>query len=109
VPGRKSDVNDATWMADLLAHGLIRASFVPPAPENAEAAFDAALAIARARTLEEVGRLQADFTRQQLAIAIANAQTQELLQLSAKIAIQTFETATAAATNTLEQLRKIPG
>jgi transposase len=32
VPGRKTDVNDATWIADLLAHGLIRASFVPPAP-----------------------------------------------------------------------------
>jgi transposase len=29
VPGRKSDVNDATWLAELLAHGLIRASFVP--------------------------------------------------------------------------------
>ena len=32
VPGRKSDVNDATWLADLLAHGLVRASFVPPTP-----------------------------------------------------------------------------
>jgi transposase len=32
VPGRKSDINDATWLADLLAHGLIRASFVPPNP-----------------------------------------------------------------------------
>lgn len=32
VPGRKSDVNDAVWIADLLAHGLIRGSFVPPAP-----------------------------------------------------------------------------
>ncbi len=32
VPGRKSDMNDATWIADLLAHGLIRASFVPPRP-----------------------------------------------------------------------------
>lgn len=32
VPGRKSDVNDATWISDLLAHGLIRASFVPPQP-----------------------------------------------------------------------------
>jgi transposase len=31
VPGRKTDVNDATWLADLLAHGLIRASFVPDA------------------------------------------------------------------------------
>jgi transposase len=32
VPGRKTDVHDATWLADLLAHGLIRSSFVPPAP-----------------------------------------------------------------------------
>jgi transposase len=31
VPGRKSDVKDAEWIADLLAHGLIRGSFVPPA------------------------------------------------------------------------------
>lgn len=29
VPGRKTDVNDAMWLADLLAHGLIRGSFVP--------------------------------------------------------------------------------
>ena len=29
VPGRKTDVNDATWLAELLAHGLLRASFVP--------------------------------------------------------------------------------
>lgn len=32
IPGRKSDVSDAQWLSDLLAHGLIRASFVPPAP-----------------------------------------------------------------------------
>src|SRR6476469_6216235 len=32
VPGRKTDVGDATWLAELLAHGLIRASFVPDAP-----------------------------------------------------------------------------
>jgi transposase len=31
VPGRKTDVNDATWLADLMAHGLIRGSFVPDA------------------------------------------------------------------------------
>jgi len=35
VPGRKTDVNDATWIADLLAHGLIRGSFVPPTPVQA--------------------------------------------------------------------------
>src|SRR5271169_6949531 len=32
VLGRKSDINDAAWIADLLAHGLIRASLVPPGP-----------------------------------------------------------------------------
>ncbi len=32
VPGRKTDVKDAAWLADLLAHGLIRASFVPDQP-----------------------------------------------------------------------------
>lgn len=35
VPGRKSDMSDAAWIADLLAHGLIRSSFVPP-PEVRE-------------------------------------------------------------------------
>jgi len=32
VPGRKTDVADALWLADLLAHGLVRPSFVPEAP-----------------------------------------------------------------------------
>jgi len=30
VPGRKTDVQDAHWIADLLRHGLLRASFIPP-------------------------------------------------------------------------------
>jgi transposase len=30
VPGRKTDVKDAEWIADLIRHGLVRASFVPP-------------------------------------------------------------------------------
>ena len=32
MPGRKSDVSDAVWLADLGAHGLVRGSFVPPEP-----------------------------------------------------------------------------
>ncbi len=32
VPGRKTDVQDSEWLADLLRHGLVRASFIPPAP-----------------------------------------------------------------------------
>jgi transposase len=30
VPGRKSDMSDAEWLADVAAHGMVRASFVPP-------------------------------------------------------------------------------
>ena len=32
VPGRKTDVQDAQWLCQLLEHGLVRASFVPPKP-----------------------------------------------------------------------------
>jgi transposase len=32
LPGRKSDVSDAVWLAQLGAHGLVRGSFVPPEP-----------------------------------------------------------------------------
>jgi transposase len=34
VPGRKTDVKDAEWIGDLLQHGLLRASFVPPRPQG---------------------------------------------------------------------------
>lgn len=34
VPGRKTDVKDAEWIADLLAHGLLSASFIPSAPQR---------------------------------------------------------------------------
>lgn len=32
VPGRKTDVKDSEWLADLLRHGLVQPSFIPPAP-----------------------------------------------------------------------------
>jgi hypothetical protein len=34
VPGRKTDVKDAEWIADLLQHGLLKASFIPEAPQR---------------------------------------------------------------------------
>src|SRR4051795_4046980 len=34
VPGRKTDVRDCEWIADLLRHGLLRASFVPDQPQR---------------------------------------------------------------------------
>jgi transposase len=34
VPGRKTDVKDAEWLADLLRHGLLKGSFIPPLPQR---------------------------------------------------------------------------
>jgi len=34
VPGRKSDVRDAEWIADLLQHGLVRGSYIPDRPQR---------------------------------------------------------------------------
>jgi phasin len=71
---------------------------------NTEAAFDAAQAIARAKTFPEAVRLQANFVQQQLAVA--SSQTKELFELSTKVAKQTFETLNVAATKSFEQIKK---
>ena len=58
VPGRKTDVKDAEWIADLLAHGLLSASFIPSAPQRELrelTRYRASLVEERAR---EVNRLQ---------------------------------------------------
>jgi len=58
VPGRKTDVSDAAWLAELGAHGLVRASFVPPEPIRVLRDLTRArTTIAQART-KEIGRLQ---------------------------------------------------
>ncbi|MGV7724270.1 IS110 family transposase [Mycobacterium kansasii] len=58
VPGRKTDVSDAAWLADLGAHGLVRASFVPPEPVRALRDLTRTrTTIAQART-KEIGRLE---------------------------------------------------
>ena len=51
VPGRKTDANDAEWLAELHQHGLIRASFVPPAPQ---------------RDLRELTRHRSNFIRERV-------------------------------------------
>ncbi len=71
---------------------------------NTEAAFDAARAIARAKTLPEAARLQVDFVQQQMAIA--SQQTKELFELGTKVAQQTFQSVNAAATKSFEQMKK---
>ena len=71
---------------------------------NTEAAFDAAQAIAKAKTFPEVARLQANYWQQQFAAA--GSQTKELFELSSKVAKQTFETVGSAATKSFEQIKK---
>ena len=53
VPGRKTDVKDASWLAQLLQHGLVRASFVPP-PEQ--------------RDLRELVRHRTNFVRERVNV-----------------------------------------
>ena len=52
IPGRKSDVKDAVWIADLLAHGLLRGRFVPP--EKVQELRD--LTRTRKQLVREIGR-----------------------------------------------------
>lgn len=54
VPGRKTDVKDSEWLADLLRHGLLKASFIPPL---------------EIRELRELTRYRQSLIRDQAAIA----------------------------------------
>ena len=72
---------------------------------NAEAAFDAAEAIARAKTVPEVARLQASLIQQQ--IATASTQTKEFFELSNKIGRQTLESMNAVASKTFDQMKNV--
>ncbi len=54
VPGRKTDVNDAEWIAELLQYGLLRASFVPPKGQ---------------RALRELTRARTTFVRERATLA----------------------------------------
>lgn len=71
---------------------------------NTGAAFDAAQAIAKSKSLPEAARVHADFVQKQLAVA--GEQTRELFELSTRVAQQAFETANQAATKTFEQMKK---
>lgn len=53
VPGRKTDVKDAEWLAELLKHGLLRASFVPPESQ---------------RDLRELTRYRTTFVRERATL-----------------------------------------
>jgi transposase len=58
VPGRKTDVSDAAWLADLGAHGLVRASFVPPPPVRELRDLTRARTVITRERTREVQRLE---------------------------------------------------
>ena len=58
IPGRKTDVSDAAWLAQLAAFGLLRASFVPPEPIRELRDLTRARAIATRDRAREIQRLE---------------------------------------------------
>jgi transposase len=58
IPGRKTDVSDAAWLAQLAAHSLIRASFVPPEPIRELRDLTRARSIATRDRAREIQRLE---------------------------------------------------
>jgi len=61
VPGRKTDVNDATWLADLMAHGSIRASVA--CPERSRRIPEEPTQQMRDLHLQHLDAVNADITR----------------------------------------------
>jgi len=58
VPGRKTDVKESQWLADLLRHGLLKASFIPPQPIRELREFTRYRKTLVQERAQEVNRLQ---------------------------------------------------
>jgi len=74
------------------------------AAANTEAVFDAAQAIAKAKSLPEAARLQAEFVHKQFALA--GEQTKDLFELSTRVAQQAFQIGNQVAAKSFEQMKK---
>jgi transposase len=63
VPGRKTDVKDAQWIAELLQHGLVHPSFIPPAPQREMrelTRYRSSIVEERARTINRLQKVLED-------------------------------------------------
>jgi len=72
VPGRKTDLKDAEWIADLLQHGLVRPSFVPPAWQREVrelTRYRASLVEERSRIINRFQKVLEDTTIKQASVA----------------------------------------
>lgn len=83
---------------------VLGAKLIDNTTSNAYAMFDAAAAIARAKSPMEAARLQAEFFQKQFALA--STQAKELFDLSTRVTHETFETINSATTKSFEQARK---
>ncbi len=70
---------------------------------NTRAAFEAAEAVAHAKTLPEIAKVQSDFVQTQ--VATLSEQTREFVELSQKVAKETLDHWSTAATRTFEQIK----
>jgi transposase len=80
VPGRKTDVSDSAWIAQLVEHGLVRASFVPPRPIRRLrdlTRYRAALTAERTREKQRLEKLleDAQLTELRRRIAVSGRQS----------------------------------
>jgi transposase len=74
VPGRKTDVQDSEWRLDLLQHGLVKASFIPPAPMRALREVTrsrASLTQERTRAFTRIQQVVEDANRKLASVASA--------------------------------------
>jgi transposase len=85
IPGRKSDVCDAEWLADLAAHGLVRASFVPPQQQRQLRDLTRARSRLLADRAREVQRLEKEL--EDACIKLAAVVT-DLQGVSARLMLQ---------------------
>jgi transposase len=72
VPGRKTDVKDAQWIAELLEHGLLKASFIPQAPQRELrelTRYRTSLVAERARLVNRLQKLLEDANLKLSAVA----------------------------------------
>ena len=102
---REHAANTDTAIATVQAHGkTVADKLLSHSATNAEATFSAALKIVQASTLPEAARLQAEFVQSQFAAA--TAQSQELFQLTSKVAASTLEQFQAAASKMFSTVGK---
>jgi transposase len=82
VPGHKTDVQDAEWLADLLRHGLLRGSFIPPAPVHPHLLRHARVRqIVRQTKSLPLAQKQAGWSRLQMAyLTIGDDEARELMR-----------------------------